>query len=93
MPDERSHISREMLNKYEAAEIISARAMLLSNGATMLLSDAERPSIHDPIQIAAMELRMGRIDAEIVRGEEHLKVSELKLPDMVFHITKSFPRK
>ena len=79
--------ARTMLNKYEASELIAARAMLLSNGAEVLLDESEMPANRDPVHIASLEIQLGRIDAQVSRGDEVLEVSSLALPDLVYHVT------
>lgn len=76
-----------MMNKYEASELIASRAMLLSNGADVLLTDAEMPANKDPVHIASIEIQLGRIDAQITRNDQVLHVSSLALPDLVYHVT------
>lgn len=68
------------LTKYEIAQIVSNRALLLNAGAVSMLTNEERGSLTDPISIALRELSLHRIQAVIVRGSEYVDVQQCVLP-------------
>ena len=75
------------LTKYEKARIIGARALQISKNSPILISTEELGGETDPIVIAEMELRAGKIPFIIRRylpngSYEDWPVKELKLSDI-----------
>ena len=75
------------LTKYEKARIIGARALQISKNSPILISTDELGDETDPIAIAEMELRKGKIPFIIRRylpngSYEDWPVKELKLSDI-----------
>ena len=75
------------LTKYEKARIIGARALQISKNSPILISTEELGDETDPIAIAEMELRKGKIPFIIRRylpngSYEDWSVKELKLSDI-----------
>ena len=75
------------LTKYEKARIIGARALQISKNSPILISTEIRGDETDPIKIAEMELREGKIPFIIRRylpagSYEDWPVKELKLSDI-----------
>ena len=75
------------LTKYEKARIIGARALQISKNSPILISTEELGDETDPIAIAEMELRKGKIPFIIRRylpngSYEDWPVKELKLSDI-----------
>ena len=74
------------LTKYEKARVIGARALQISKNSPILISTEIRGDETDPIKIAEMELREGKIPFIIRRylpdgSYEDWPVRELKLSD------------
>ena len=75
------------LTKYEKARIIGARALQISKNSPILISSENLAGETDPIAIAEMELREGKIPFIIRRylpdgSYEDWPVKELKLSDI-----------
>lgn len=88
-----------VLTKYEAAELVASRALLLAQGATPRLTEEERDGHrlrHDVVRTACLELQLGRLDARILRGADEdgrdpatatvIDVRDALLPDSVHHL-------
>ena len=74
------------LTKYEKARIIGARALQISKNSPILIPSEQLAGETDPIVIAEMELREGKIPFIIRRylpdgSYEDWPVSELQLPE------------
>ena len=83
----REHNTTPFLTKYEKARIIGARALQISKNSPILISTEELGGETDPIVIAEMELRAGKIPFIIRRylpngSYEDWPVKELKLSDI-----------
>ena len=83
----REHNTTPFLTKYEKARIIGARALQISKNSPILISTQELGGETDPIVIAEMELRAGKIPFIIRRylpngSYEDWPVKELKLSDI-----------
>lgn len=76
------------MTRYEACQLVASRAILISQGATVNLTDDESRAEYDAVQIAKEELRLGRIDARIHRAYGghvvELSVRDMKLPTTFF---------
>ena len=58
-----------MLTKFEKAELIAQRAMLLECGATTLLEASEQARLkYDVVRIATREMELHMLDALVTRG-------------------------
>ena len=69
-----------VMTSYEACEIVSLRAILLSQGAPTLLSEQERAGQMDHPLIALRELQLGRLDVQVHRPEEVINAQDMRLP-------------
>ena len=83
----REHNTTPFLTKYEKARIIGARALQISKNSPILISTQELGGETDPIVIAEMELRAGKIPFIIRRylpngSYEDWPVKDLKLSDI-----------
>ena len=67
------------MTKYEACEIISNRAMLLSSGSKPLVQTDNK----NLIEIAALELYEKKLDVLVVRDKEEIHIEKMQLPDVV----------
>jgi len=56
------------LTKYEKTRIIAFRAQQIAAGSPLFLKDDEIPEgVTDPVELAELELKLGRIPVKIVR--------------------------
>jgi len=56
------------LTKYERTRIIAFRAQQIAAGSPLFLKDDEIPEgVTDPVELAELELRLGRIPVKLVR--------------------------
>ena len=71
------------MTKFEAPQVVAARAALLEGGAQTFLTCEELCQRTNPIWIATKELILGRIDAVIMRGDCEIHVKKCTLPACV----------
>ncbi len=56
------------LTRYEKARIIAFRAQQIAAGSPLFLKDDEIPEgVTDPVELAELELKLGRIPVKLVR--------------------------
>ena len=67
LTDTHAESSSSHITKYEMTELVAHRATLISHGAHILLSDAERDGCTDPLILACREFALQRIDARVQR--------------------------
>ena len=68
MTDEGDLLGPRKLTKYERTRIIAFRAQQIAAGSPLFLKDDEIPEgVTDPVELAELELRLGRIPVKLVR--------------------------
>lgn len=70
-----------LLTRYEVARLISIRSVALSEGAPPAVFIEDTKLREDTSYVAAMELRTGKLDAVVVRGEKCIHVNEATVPE------------
>ena len=73
----------DMLTKYEATEIIAARALLLSKGAPSMLTTEQDCGSTNCMCIASHELLHGHLDVQVIRDGVAKAVQSMRLPECV----------
>ena len=70
-----------LLTRYEVARLISIRSVSLSEGAAPAVFVEDKTLREDPSYVAAMELRLGKMDAVVVRGERRVHLKDAAFPE------------
>ncbi|MDK2463989.1 MAG: DNA-directed RNA polymerase subunit omega [Candidatus Korarchaeota archaeon] len=68
MTDKGDLLGPKKLTRYERTRIIAFRAQQIAAGSPLFLKDDEIPEgVTDPVELAELELKLGRIPVKLVR--------------------------
>lgn len=84
----------QCLSRYEVAQIIALRSVLLSQGAQPLLTEEEMRSLDGTLfAMACLELELKRIDAQVWRGDVPVHIKHVAVPVNVRHTIETYGRR